>query len=48
MGVQEFYEEMYGDERASESKLPFLYRKLRKFEVNRYELAQEVRRNRDK
>ena len=39
MGVKEFYEEMYGDNRASKSKLPFLYRKLRRFEVNRYELA---------
>lgn len=42
MGVKEFYEAMYGDDSTRKMKLPFLYRKLRKFEVNRYELAYQV------
>ena len=33
MGVKDFYEKMYGDERTDKPKSPFLYRKLRKFEL---------------
>lgn len=39
MRVREFYEQMYGDSRIDGPKLPFIYRKLRKFETNRYELV---------
>lgn len=42
MGVKEFYEAIYGDDSTRKMKLPFLYCKLRKFEVNRYELAYQV------
>lgn len=38
MKAKEFYEHMYGDERQDIPKLPFLYRKLRRFELNRYDL----------
>lgn len=38
MKTKEFYESMYGGERHDKPKLPFLYRKLRRFELNRYDL----------
>lgn len=41
MGVKEFYEEMYGDNRADIRRLPFLYRKLRRFELSRYDITQK-------
>ena len=41
MGVKKFYEKVYGDDRNDKPKLPFLYRKLRRFELNRYDLAFE-------
>lgn len=39
MGVREFYDEMYADSRIGGPRLPFIYRKLRRFETDRYELA---------
>lgn len=40
MSVKKFYEGMYGDNRAGQLKsLPFLYRKLRRFELDRYDLT---------
>lgn len=39
MTIKKFYEEMYDDQAKSKPKLPYLYRKLRTFELNRYELA---------
>jgi len=41
MGVKGFYEKMYGDERTDKPSLPFLYSKLRRFELNRYDLVFE-------
>ena len=41
MSVKEFYEKMYGDERTDRPKSPFLYRKLRRFELNRNDLTFE-------
>jgi len=42
MGTKEFYEAMYGDDTTTKITLPFLYRKLRKFELNRYELTYQL------
>ncbi len=42
MGVKEFYEALYGDDSTRKVKLPFLYRKLRRFELDRYELAYQI------
>ncbi len=39
MDVKTFYEKMYCTPNKAAVRLPFLYRKLRRFEVNRYELA---------
>lgn len=39
MRVGEFYDEMYADSRIGGPRLPFIYRKLRRFETDRYELA---------
>ena len=39
MGVSEFYDEMYANSRIGGPRLPFIYRKLRRFETDRYELA---------
>ena len=43
MGVKEFYEKQYGDNRydTDKLKLPFLSRKLRRFELDRYDLTFE-------
>lgn len=41
MGVKEFYEKMYGDNRTDKPKQPFLYRKLRRFELHRTDLTFE-------
>jgi ubiquinone/menaquinone biosynthesis C-methylase UbiE len=41
MSVKEFYEKMYGDERTDRPKSAFLYRKLRRFELNRNDLTFE-------
>lgn len=42
MDSKEFYETMYGNESVGKSKLPFLYRNLRRFELNRYDLTYQV------
>ncbi|MDD5082498.1 MAG: class I SAM-dependent methyltransferase [Dehalococcoidales bacterium] len=42
MGVKEFYEEMYGDQPRSKPKLSYLYRKLRRFELNRYDITERL------
>lgn len=42
MGVREYYEKEYGDASTRRLRLPFLYRKLRRFELNRYDLTLEV------
>ena len=42
MGSKEFYEEMYSDPANRKQKLSFLYRKLRRFELNRYDLTCQV------
>jgi methionine biosynthesis protein MetW len=39
MGVKDYYERQYGDESQVKLRLPFLYRKLRRFELNRNDLA---------
>lgn len=39
MEVQQFYEKMYGNCQTHSLRLGFLYKKLRRFELNRYELA---------
>jgi ubiquinone/menaquinone biosynthesis C-methylase UbiE len=41
MDEKEFYENMYGDSRIEKPKPPFFYRYLRRFELNRYDLAFE-------
>jgi len=42
VSVKEFYERMYGDSQEERPKLPLLYRSLRRFETNRYQLAYEA------
>lgn len=42
MGSKEFYEEMYSDMANRKQKLSFLYRKLKRFELNRYNLTRQV------
>ena len=42
MGVKEFYEAMYGETSTASSGSSFLYRKLKRFELNRYELAYQA------
>jgi SAM-dependent methyltransferase len=42
MTVKDFYENMYGDQAKRKSKLPFFYRTLRRFEINRYNLAYQL------
>lgn len=39
MGVKDYYEREYGDESSRKLRLPFLYRKLRRFELDRNDLA---------
>ncbi len=39
MDSKTFYERMYGERTEPVPRLPFLYRKLRRFELNRYEMA---------
>ena len=41
MDEKEFYNKMYGDNRTDKPKLPFFYRHLKKFELNRYDVACE-------
>lgn len=42
MGVKQFYQEMYGDQTREKPKSPYLYRKLSRFDLNRYELAYQL------
>lgn len=39
MSIKEFYEEQWGEDGVVASKPPFLYRKLKRFELHRWELA---------
>ena len=42
VNVKDSYNEMYRDDSTRIIKLPFLYRKLRRFEVNRYDLTYQL------
>ena len=42
MGVKESYEQRYGDNSVVKLRLPFFYRKLRRFELHRCELAYQI------
>lgn len=42
MDVKGFYEKIYEADSTAKAKTSFLYRKLRRFELNRYDLASQV------
>ncbi len=42
MDSKSFYEQMYGDQAGAGPKPSFLYRTLRRFELNRYDLAYQL------